>query len=57
MHVHVNHSDGEAKFWVEPAIALAQNFGLSSQQLRLAEEIVRSHEQRIRTAWHQHFGS
>lgn len=56
MHVHVNHTDGEAKFWLEPAIALAQNFGLSAQQLRSAEEIVRSHEQRIRTAWQQHFG-
>lgn len=57
MHVHVNHTDGEAKFWLEPDIALAQNFGLSAQQLRSAEEIVRSHEQRIRTAWQQHFGS
>lgn len=57
MHVHVNHTDGEAKFWLEPAIALAQNFGLSAQQVHSAEEIVRSHEQRIRTAWQQHFGS
>jgi hypothetical protein len=57
MHVHVNHTDGEAKFWLEPAIALAQNFGLTAQQLHAAEEIVRSHEQRIRTAWQQHFGS
>lgn len=56
MHVHVNHTDGEAKFWLEPAIGLAQNFGLSAQQLRTAEEIVRSYEQRIRTAWQQHFG-
>lgn len=29
MHVHVNHADGEAKFWLEPAIVLAQNFELS----------------------------
>lgn len=56
MHVHVNHADGEAKFWLESAIALAQNFGLSLHQLRMAEDIVRAHEQRIRTAWQQHFG-
>ncbi len=57
MHVHVNHTDGEAKFWLEPSITLAQNFGLSTQQLNQAEELVRSHEQRICAAWQQHFGS
>jgi hypothetical protein len=25
MHVHVKGSDGEAKFWMEPEIELAQN--------------------------------
>ena len=28
MHVHVQSPDGEAKFWLEPEIALAQNQGL-----------------------------
>jgi len=27
MHV-LTHTDGEAKYWLEPSIALAQNFGL-----------------------------
>jgi hypothetical protein len=31
MHVHVSHPDGEAKYWLEPSISLAQNFGLSAQ--------------------------
>lgn len=57
MHVHINHTDGEAKYWIEPAIELAQNFGLSAKQLREAEALVKSHEHRIRTAWQQHFGS
>lgn len=55
MHVHVYHSDGEAKFWLEPVIELAQNFGLSAQELREAERLARSHEQEIRDAWHRHF--
>ena len=25
MHVHVHHAEGEAKFWLEPEIELAQN--------------------------------
>ena len=57
MHVHVSHTDGEAKYWLEPCIELAQNHGLSAQQLRQAEQLVNDHEHRIRTAWHQHFGS
>ena len=28
MHVHVTHADGEAKFWIEPEIAIALNRGL-----------------------------
>lgn len=57
MHIHISHSDGEAKYWLEPSIALAQNFGLSEKQLRQAEQLVRTHEHRIRTAWHEYFGS
>jgi hypothetical protein len=55
MHVHVHHSGGEAKFWLEPQIELAQNFGLTDKQLREAERIIRSHESDIRSAWQQHF--
>lgn len=28
MHVHVHCSDGEAKYWLEPDIALAKNYHL-----------------------------
>jgi len=27
MHVHVVSADGEAKFWIEPVIEVAQNYG------------------------------
>ncbi|WP_414675426.1 DUF4160 domain-containing protein [Methylocaldum sp.] len=49
------HSHGEAKFWLEPIIELAQNFGLSSKELREAENLLRAHEQEIRNAWSRHF--
>jgi len=35
----VHHADGEAKFWLEPAIELAQNYGLNDRQVRAAEAI------------------
>ncbi len=31
LHVHVTCADGEAKFWLEPALELTQNYGLSDR--------------------------
>jgi len=56
MHVHVHHADGEAKFWLEPQIELAQNYGLNDRQIRAAEALIRKHENDIRSAWRRHFG-
>jgi len=55
-HVHVQCPDGEAKFWLEPQIELAQNYGLSDRQIRAADALVRKHEHDIRAAWREHFG-
>ena len=33
VHVHVSSTDGEAKFWLEPVIALASAYGLSKRQI------------------------
>ena len=55
MHVHVTCPDGEAKFWLEPAIELAQNHGLDPRQLGFIEALIRNHEQQIRLAWITHF--
>jgi len=54
-HVYVSGADGEAKFWLEPHIVLAQNHGLSRLQLRSVEALIRTHEDTIRIAWRQHF--
>lgn len=40
MHVHVYSADGEAKFWLEPAIELAKNYRLSRRQLKEIEQIL-----------------
>jgi len=57
MHVHVHSAQGEAKFWLEPSIELAQNFGMSVQQIRAVQTKVEVHADEIRAAWHRHFGS
>ncbi len=56
MHVHALHAKGEAKFWLEPTIELAQNLGLSSRLVTSALRLVREHEDEIRDAWETHFG-
>ena len=55
LHVHVHHATGEAKFWLEPTIALAQNFGLSQRNIAAARRLVVEHEDEIRAAWRKHF--
>ena len=56
MHIHVAHTDGEAKFWLEPKIELALNLGLSQTQLNEALALVHAHNEEISHAWHTHFG-
>ena len=56
MHVHVQAPEGEAKFWLEPAISLAQNHGLGKSMLRESFRLIQEHEQEIRQAWQAHFG-
>jgi hypothetical protein len=57
LHVHVSHAEGEAKFWIEPKIVLAQNIGLSTKAVKQAQSLIEEYENDIRTAWQQHFGS
>ena len=55
-HVHVHHDTGEAKIWLEPEIAVAQNYGLSPARLAAALRLVQEHEDEICAASQTHFG-
>ena len=55
VHVHVSSTDGEAKFWLEPVIALASAYGLSKRQIGHLQRLVDHHEKEIRAAWFAHF--
>lgn len=57
MHVHVYCGDGEVKFWLEPQIELARNYGLSRQQLKAIENIIEERQNEIRSAWQKYFQS
>ena len=55
MHVHVQGQSGEAKFWLEPAVELAQYVGLSQREINETLRLVQEHEHDIRSAWRKHF--
>lgn len=57
IHVHVAHSDGEAKFWLTPNVLVATYTGLSPRQLREAQLVVEAHIEEIQNAWNRHFGA
>lgn len=57
IHVHVHRSGGEAKFWIEPKIELAQNYGLTMRQLNNARRLITEYEDEMRAAWKVRFRS
>ena len=55
IHVHVVSSEGEAKFWLEPTVALADYVHLNKRQLLRLQKIVEKRKNEIIGAWKQHF--
>jgi uncharacterized protein DUF4160 len=55
-HVHVQHASGEAKFWLEPQVELAVDYGLGSTRINAARRIIEERVDDIRAAWTKRFG-
>ena len=56
-HVHVVCADGEAKFWLDPIVALSDFVGLDARQLKQIQVIVEDHRDDFRNSWNQHFST
>lgn len=54
-HIHVRSPDGEAKFWLEPAVELAKNHGFSQKELKELANIVKEASDEICKHWNKHF--
>lgn len=57
MQVHVRSGSGDAKFWLEPDIELAENYGLRSGEIKLVRKLIEDHRDEIEERWKEHFGS
>lgn len=55
IHIHVVSADGEAKFWIEPIVALVTYTGFSRKQLGRLQQIIEDRKNEIVKAWKKHF--
>ena len=55
-HVHVDHDDLSAKFWLD-SVSLARNFGFRARELADLERMVQDNRGVFLKAWHDYFGS
>ena len=56
-HVHVQHAEGEAKFWLEPTVENRRELRTQAAALAEALKLVEEHANEFRRAWSQHFPS
>ena len=54
-HVHVQRAGREAKLWLQPNVALAENHGLSRPQVTKVLRLAREHRREIEAAWKAYF--
>lgn len=54
-HVHVRRERFEAKFWLEPIVALAQNWGFARHEVNELARLVEQNRPLLLEKWHEHF--
>lgn len=50
-HMHVDRENMSAKFWLDPDVSLAANYGYRRKELRDIERIMRDNLERLRNEW------
>ncbi len=55
-HIHVATSEGTAKIWLEPEIALVAAYNLKSAELTEILKIVEDFQDEFIKKWNLHFG-
>ena len=56
IHIHVESSDGVAKFRLENEVALIENRGLKMKDIKLAESILEEKRENFISEWKVFFG-
>lgn len=56
MHVHVVKAENEAKFWLEPVIELAENFGFNNKEIKKITKKVETYGNEFKQQFAAHIG-
>ena len=56
MHIHVVKADNDAKFWLEPVIELAENFGFNSKEIKKITKMVETYGNEFEEQFAAHIG-
>lgn len=56
IHIHIVKAENEAKYWLEPDIELAENFGFSSKELSFIEKILKEDGDDFKIKFARHTG-
>lgn len=51
IHIHVQNSEGRAKFYVLPKVKIASNKGLKPSNIKLAKKVIEENTTTIIKAW------
>jgi len=54
IHVHIQNSDGDAKFNLEP-LELIENHGMKNKDLKIAEGVIEENKEIIEIRWKEYF--
>lgn len=54
-HIHVEKGENVAKFWLEPIIEIAYNYGFNSREIKFIIQTVTENEREINDKWNSHF--
>ncbi len=50
-HMHVDRENKSAKFWLDPVVSLAENYGYNRRELRDLERILAQNLETLRNEW------
>lgn len=55
-HIHVEHNDKIAKFWLDP-VRLQRSGGFSRIEISRIHKLISEHHSKLLEAWDEYFGS
>lgn len=55
-HIHVIKAEKEAKFWLEPVIEIAENYGFNSKDIKKITLIIEQYGDELKRQFAEHIG-